>query len=176
MFLGYVFSAPPPYAYNAIPAPIPLALPFLRGELLRTCGRINLNPPYAFNINGDDLPGKFDVFIIIVQIFLVFFPLVVSNVVVCFELTVNDKASLRFYYNLGVEYYKYLQQIHGNGAVMAMMDGDNVSNSYDQSSSMVNDVDTGSQHQQIINDFQQFNLDTNEIDTPSPSKVNLFFL
>lgn len=88
----------------------------------------------------------------------------------CLFCTVNDKSSLRFFYNLGVEYFKYLRDVHGYGGVMAMIDGDNVNSAYDQSSSVAGDVDTTSQHQ-LANDFQQFNLDTPEIETQSPSKV-----
>lgn len=77
---------------------------------------------------------------------------------------------MRFFYNLGVEYFKYLRDMHGYGGVMAMIDGDNVNSTYEQSSSVASDVDTTSQHQ-LTNDFQQFNLDGPEIETQSPSKV-----
>lgn len=87
----------------------------------------------------------------------------------------NDKVSIRFFYNLGIEYFKYLKDNQGYGSVMAMIDGDNVTVSsagYEQSPSVASDVDTTSQHQ-LNNDFQQFNLDTPEIEAAaSPSKVN----
>lgn len=89
------------------------------------------------------------------------------------SLTVNDKASLRFFYNFGVEYFQYLKTIHGVGNLMAMIDGDNVtlSNPYEQSPSVASDVDATPQHQ-LANDFQQFNLDAPDHETASPSKVN----
>lgn len=87
------------------------------------------------------------------------------------DFTVNDKVSVRFFYNLGIEYFKYLQLTLGHNAVMAMIDGDCVTSGYEHSPSVASDVDTESQ-QQVINDFQQLNLDTNEIETQSPSKVN----
>lgn len=84
---------------------------------------------------------------------------------------VNDKVSLRFFYNLGIEYFKFLQQVHGYGGVMAMIDGDNVSGGYEPTPSVASDVDSTVQHQQLANDFQQLNFDSNEIETQSPSKV-----
>lgn len=88
---------------------------------------------------------------------------------------VNDKVSMRFFYNMGIEYFKYLKDVHGYGGVMAMIDGDNVtvSNAYDQSPSVASDVDATSQHQ-LANDFQQFNLDAPDVEAASPSKVNCY--
>lgn len=63
--------------------------------------------------------------------------------------------------------------MQGYGNVMAMLDGDNVtvSSAYEQTPSVASDVDATSQHQ-LASDFQQFNLDTPEIETASPSKVS----
>lgn len=79
---------------------------------------------------------------------------------------------MRFFYNLGIEYFKYLKDVQGYGSVMAMIDGDNVavSSAYEQSPSVASDVETTSQHQ-LANDFQQFNLDTPEVEAASPTKV-----
>lgn len=82
----------------------------------------------------------------------------------------NDKVSVRFFYNLGIEYFKYLHQVYGYGRVMAMIDGDNVNSGYDQTPSVASDVDTTVQHQ-LTNDFQQMNFDSNETETQSPPKV-----
>lgn len=82
---------------------------------------------------------------------------------------------MRFFYNLGVEYFKYLRDVHGYGGVMAMIDGDNVNSTYEQTPSVASDVDTAAQHQ-LANDFQQFNLDVAEIETQSPSKVIFFII
>lgn len=76
-------------------------------------------------------------------------------------LTVNDKVSLRFYYNLGVEYYKLLQHVYGTGTLMAMIDGDMASN-YDQPPSSDGDG------QQVISDLQQLNIESNDIEVSSP--------
>lgn len=112
-------------------------------------------------------------------LYLYFFSFLVvlfsSDVIVLYRFvlfsTVNDKVSLRFFYNLGIEYFKFLQQVHGYGGVMAMIDGDNVSGGYEPTPSVASDVDSTVQHQQLANDFQQLNFDSNEIETQSPSKV-----
>lgn len=80
----------------------------------------------------------------------------------------NDKVSVRFFYNLGIEYFKFLQQVYGYGGVMAMIDGDSVTSGYDHSPPAVSDVDT---NVQLVSDFQQLNFDSNEIEAQSPSKV-----
>lgn len=87
----------------------------------------------------------------------------------------NDKVTVRFFYNLGIEYFKHLQQVYGYGGVMAMIDGDSVSPGYDQSPSVANDVDSTMQNQ-LNNDFQQMNFDTNEIEAQSPPKVIHLFI
>lgn len=74
---------------------------------------------------------------------------------------------MRFFYNLGIEYFKLLQQVHGYGTVMGMIDGDNVSTAYEQPS---NDNGDGQQNQ-LVNEFSQFNIDPNEGEIQSPSKV-----
>lgn len=37
--------------------------------------------------------------------------------------TVNDKSTMRFFYNLGIEYYKHLTTQYGHAYVMGLMDG-----------------------------------------------------
>lgn len=83
----------------------------------------------------------------------------------------NDKVSVRFYYNLGIEYFKLLQNVHGHGQLMAMIDGEpNANNNYDQQSSN----DHESQPNQLAADIQQLSFaDVNEGDVPSPSKVRI---
>lgn len=81
-------------------------------------------------------------------------------------LLVNDKVTARFYYNLGVEYFKLLQQVHGHGQLMAMMDGDN----YEQQSGEME-----SQQNQIVSDLQQLNFESNEVEIQSPSKVTNYY-
>lgn len=79
------------------------------------------------------------------------------------DFPVNDKVSVRFYYNLGIEYYKLLQQVHGSGQLMAMIDGDSCvsTNNYD-------DVESN----QLVPEFQHLNFESNtEIDIQSPTKV-----
>lgn len=74
---------------------------------------------------------------------------------------------MRFYYNLGVEYYKLLQSVHGTGQLMAMIDGDPCAgNSFEQQS---NEID--SQQNQMVSDLQQMNFESNDIEIQSPSKV-----
>lgn len=78
----------------------------------------------------------------------------------------NDKVSVRFYYNLGVEYFKLLQQVHGYGQLMAMIDGEPcVGSTYDQQTNI-----DGEQNQ-LATDLQQINFESNEIEVQSPSKV-----
>lgn len=74
---------------------------------------------------------------------------------------------MRFYYNLGIEYFKLLQQVHGHGAVMSMIDGDAVTTAYDQPSNDGSDGQSG----QMISEFQNFNIEANEGEIQSPSKV-----
>ncbi|XP_031628547.1 protein ovarian tumor locus-like [Contarinia nasturtii] len=83
------------------------------------------------------------------------------------DLPLNDKASLKFYYNLGVEYYKLLQQVYGTGQLMAMIDGEPcVENNFDQQSS-----ENESQQNQLVSDMQQMNFESNDNDVQtSPSK------
>lgn len=82
----------------------------------------------------------------------------------------SDKATLKFFFNLGIEYFSLLTKVHGYGGVMAMID-DSANTGYEQlSSSVASDVDNTSQNQ-LVNDFQQVNLDSNEYETHSPSKV-----
>lgn len=73
---------------------------------------------------------------------------------------------MRFYYNLGVEYFKLLQQIHGHGQLMAMIDGEPcVGSNYDP---QVNDIDTTNR---LFSDIQHMNFESNEIEIQSPTKV-----
>lgn len=82
----------------------------------------------------------------------------------------NDKTSLRFYYNLGVEYFKLLQNVHGHGQLMAMIDGEPCvsTNNYEQ---QPNEIDN--QQNQIATDLQQLSFDSNDVEIQSPSKVKL---
>lgn len=77
---------------------------------------------------------------------------------------------MRFYYNLGIEYFKLLQNVHGHGQLMAMIDGDQCvgNNNYDQ---QPNEIENQQQNQ-IVSDLQQLNFESNEVDVPSPTKVN----
>lgn len=80
---------------------------------------------------------------------------------------VNDKVSVRFYYNLGIEYFKLLQQVHGYGQLMAMIDGEPcVGSTYVEQQTNVDSEQT-----QLTNDLQQINFESNEIEIQSPSKV-----
>lgn len=66
-----------------------------------------------------------------------------------------------------MEYFKLLQQVHGTGQLMAMIDGEPVvGNNYDQPA---NDVEPN----QLATELQQINFESNanEIEIPSPSKV-----
>lgn len=85
----------------------------------------------------------------------------------------NDKVSVRFYYNLGIEYFKLLQQVNGHGQLMAMIDGEpNVGNNYDQQSSN----DPESQPNQMVSEMQQLHFgEFNENDVQSPSMVRKYF-
>lgn len=145
----------------SVPTPIPFQLPFLTRDLLRSNGRINFNPMHAYAPNGDDLPSKF--------LFLsirFFFQFVTFNNSLS---TVNDKTSLRFYYNLGVEYFKLLQNVHGTGQLMAMIDGEPcvTSSTYEQ---QPNEVEI--QQNQMVADLQQLNFESNEnVEIQSPTKV-----
>lgn len=162
-FLGYVLSGPPHYAMPAIAAPCPFQLPFLPRDLVRSSGRINFHPNYGYAPNGDDLPGKYGIYrnFSISWITFVLFS--------CFFL-VTDKPSLRFYYNLGVEYFKLLQNVYGTGQVMAMIDGEPLgsNNNYEQ---QPNEIDT--QQNQLVGDLQQLSFESNDVEIQSPSKVKL---
>lgn len=81
----------------------------------------------------------------------------------CIVVTVNDKVSVRFYYNLGIEYYKLLQQVHGHGQLMGMIDGE-PGVGYDQ---QTNDPE----QTQLVTDLQQLTFESNENEIQSPSKV-----
>lgn len=79
------------------------------------------------------------------------------------SVSVHDQYTIRFYFNLGVEYWKQLQSIHGAGPLMAMIDGE----SFEQTPS---DVD--SQQTDVAAGFHQMTLDDN-ITTPTPPKGNV---
>ena len=80
--------------------------------------------------------------------------------------TVNDKVSVKFYYNLGIEYFKVLQQVYGHGQLMAMIDGEPcVGSNFDP---QVNDIDPTNQ---LVSDIQQMNFESNDIEIQSPTKV-----
>lgn len=82
----------------------------------------------------------------------------------------NDKVSVRFFYNLGIEYFKLFQHVYGYGQVMAMIDGEpNGTNNSDQQTP--NDLEN-----QVIPELQNLNFgDFNDNEIPSPSKVNKDF-
>lgn len=77
---------------------------------------------------------------------------------------------MRFFYNLGIEYFKLFQHVYGYGQVMAMIDGEpNATNNSDQQTS--NDLEN-----QVIPELQNLNFgDFNDNEIPSPSKVNKDF-
>lgn len=76
----------------------------------------------------------------------------------------NDKVSLKFYYNLGIEYYKLLQQVYGTGQLMQMIDGEPSDNQFEQQSN--------ENENQLVADLQQLNFESNDVDNQaSPSKV-----
>lgn len=77
--------------------------------------------------------------------------------------SVNDKVTVRFFYNLGIEYFKHLQMVHGHGHLMALIDGDTT---FDTN---ISEVD--SQQSQLTSEFQQMGLDGNDIEQPTPLKV-----
>lgn len=170
--LGYVFSGPPPahYALPAVQAPTPYTLPFLSSELCRSTGRPNFNLNYSMNANGDDLPCNNYTKFIRAAFFMSVGCLFFHEIFFLFIFTVSDKVSLRFFYNLGIEYFKFLKQSFGYMRVMSMIDGDNVNSGYDQSPSVASDVDATAQ-QQLTNDFHQLNFDSNEAEVQSPPKV-----
>lgn len=102
-----------------------------------------------------------------VNIIIISFTQFYYNARFSFFLLVNDKTSLRFYYNLGVEYFKLLQNVYGNGQLMAMIDGEPcIGNSFEQPP---NDME--SQQNQIVSDLQQLNFEPNDAEIQSPSKV-----
>lgn len=78
-------------------------------------------------------------------------------------ISVLDPYTIRFYFNLGVEYWKQLQSIHGIGPLMAMIDGD----AFEQAQSEVD-----SQHTDATANFQQMSLE-DSITTPTPPKGNV---
>lgn len=73
---------------------------------------------------------------------------------------------MRFFYNLGIEYFKHLQSVHGLGHLMALIDGDVPFEA--------NSSDVDSQQSQLTSDFQQMSFDGNDIEQPTPSKVKSF--
>lgn len=77
----------------------------------------------------------------------------------------NDSVSIRFFYNLGIEYFKHLINVYGYGHVMAMVDGEG--GAYDQNP---NDLDAN----QMTADFQQMGLDGNETDMHQKGNVRIY--
>lgn len=79
----------------------------------------------------------------------------------------NDKVSVRFYYNLGIEYFKLLKQIGGHGQMMAMMDGESCVRGFNFSDQQTNNIEQN----QLVADMQQINFESYESEIQSPSKV-----
>lgn len=88
----------------------------------------------------------------------------------------NDLATLRFFYNLGHEFYKNLQTNYGTSAILSVIEAENPyfmpSDGYGQ-----NDGDRydGANSVLLSNDFQQMTIENKKMDTPNlnnPSKVN----
>lgn len=75
---------------------------------------------------------------------------------------------MRFFYNLGIEYFKFLNHVYGYGTVMSMMDGDNVGNAYDQPAN----EDGDGHSNQMVSEFQHLHLESAEGDTQSPKVFN----
>lgn len=78
----------------------------------------------------------------------------------------NDKISIRFFYNLGIEYFKHLSAVYGYGQVMAMVDGEGLG-MYETNP---NELDP---NQLLTAEFQQMVLDGNESEMHQQVKGNV---
>lgn len=86
--------------------------------------------------------------------------------------TVNDKQTLRFFFNLGIENFKNFQNVYGANAFQVIVDGNYVPNDQLQPTPPSNEVEIP--QNQIVDEFQQLNLDEGEVEIHTPSKVNYF--
>lgn len=162
-FLGYVHAPAQPIPYAVQPP-----MPIIRSDLMMSHGRPNYNANYSFSPMADDLSSMFNFCFISLKhlSFRIECNINIDDV----SISVHDQYTIRFYFNLGVEYWKQLQSIHGAGPLMAMIDGE----AFEQASSEVD-----SQHNDAAASFQQITLE-DSITTPTPPKGNVrlifFFL
>lgn len=81
--------------------------------------------------------------------------------------SVNDKSTVRFFYNMGIEFFHNLQATYGLNQLLSMFENENCG--ADTSS-----IDYDSSAHQLSNDFQQMSFDTSEPDvlqTPHKERV-----
>lgn len=78
----------------------------------------------------------------------------------------NDKSTIRFFYNMGIEFFHNLQATYGMNQLLSMFENENC---YADTSSV--DYDSSAQ---LSNDFQQMSFDASEPDvlqTPHKERV-----
>lgn len=88
------------------------------------------------------------------------------NLVHCIR-SVNDKSTIRFFYNMGIEFVQNLQATYGVNQLRSIFEGDN--SCIDTSS-----VDYDNNAAQLSNDFQQASVEANEPEvsyTPHKERV-----
>lgn len=83
----------------------------------------------------------------------------------------NDTHTLRFFYNLGIENYKNFQCVYGNNALRAIFDGNFVLNDQPQQATVVEKTEIPNR---MVDEFQQLNLEGNEVESQTSSKVCTF--
>lgn len=154
-FTGYV----PGFYTQAINGSQPI-FP-LRRELLQTSGRANYNAQPSWSQNADDLPCKCLFIRKISCIFLVHLSYSQRDtdaevrrlliLLLLFFFKGGDRPTVRFFYNMGVEYFKYMASIYGMDAMKSMANGEYFCEP------AVADVDP-----QMFTDFQQMQLDSTD--------------
>lgn len=84
----------------------------------------------------------------------------------------HDKFTLRFFYNLGHEFLKYIQNTYGMDQLLGLLDG---GNSYAAADVMESDrADAG--YNQLTTDFQQLNFYGKDSENGNLNKVYLAYL
>lgn len=80
----------------------------------------------------------------------------------------NDMHTLRFFFNLGIENYKNFQYVYGTNALRAIFDGNFVVNDPSQPATIPDKVEIPNR---MVDEFQQLNLEENEVASQTSSKV-----
>lgn len=89
-----------------------------------------------------------------------------------FIFVVHDKATVRFYYNLGIEFFKNLQTTYGMNQLIQMFDTEtSLSDGY----GVYEQERVESVSSQMTAEFQHMSIDPKESESKTPNKASLFF-